>query len=161
MSDWKRTTGEIALEGLPADIKTEIEKHIDRYNLGDILSDTMMCIETDSEKAKKGLFGPAETVRMSAIVTSRWLLWVVSGAKTPATVSSALLTDIVVQDYASTQFAKMIPDSGVKVTGKFTDVRENSSAFLGLEDNAVGKKFKETMIIAVQHAKKQHDTARI
>ena len=155
MSEWKRSSRELSYEGLPSDMKVEIQKHVELYNLGNILSDTVMCIQTDSEKPKKGLFGSAETVQMGAVVTPHWLLWVVNGTKTSTTALSALLTDIVVQDYANTQFAKMIPDSGLEVTGKFTDVAENGSAFLGLEENAAGKKFKETVITAVQNAKKQ------
>ncbi len=57
MSDWKRTTHEVTLEQLPSDMKAEIQRHIERYNLGDILSDALMCIQTNSEKIKKGLFG--------------------------------------------------------------------------------------------------------
>jgi hypothetical protein len=78
----------------------------------------------------------------------------VEGTKTSAAVLSALLTEVVVQDYANTPFAKMVPDSGIEVSGKLTDATENASAFLGLEDNSVGKKFKETVIAAVQDAKK-------
>jgi hypothetical protein len=154
MSEWKRSTREILFDQFPADMRSEIQKHIELYNLGNILSDTLMCVETDSEKPKKGLFGSAETVRMGAVLTPRWLLWVVSGPKTSITAMSALLSDIVIRDYANTQFAKMIPDSGIEVTGKFTDVAENGSAFLGLDDNAAGKKFKETAIRAVQDVKK-------
>lgn len=54
MSDWKRTTREVTFEQLPADIKAEIQKHIELYNLGDILSDAKMWIQTDSEKPKMG-----------------------------------------------------------------------------------------------------------
>ena len=155
MSDWKRSTREVSVEQLPADVKAEIQRHIELYNLGDVLSDALMCIQTNSEKPKKGLFGSAESVRQCAVVTPRWLIWAVSGTKTPQpAVLSALLTDLVVQDYAETQFAKMVPDSGIQVNGKFTDVSENASAFIGLEENAAGKKFKETVIAAIQNMKK-------
>lgn len=154
MSEWKRSTREVLFEELPAEMRAEIQKHIELYSLGDILSDALMCIQTDSEKPKKGLFGSAESVHMGAILTQRWLLWVVSGTKTAITATSALLKDIVIQDYASTQLAKMIPDSGVEVSGRFADVAENGSAFLGLEDNTAGKKFSDTAIRAVQNAKK-------
>jgi len=155
MSDWKRSTREVTFEQLPSDMKAEVQKHIELYNLGDILSDALMCIQTDSEKPKKGLFGSAESVRQCAVVTSRWLVWVVSGTKTPKPAAlSALLTDVVVLDYSNTQFAKMVPDSGIQVNGKFTDVSENASAFIGLEENVVGRKFKEVVIAAVQDAKK-------
>ena len=48
----------------------------------------------------------------------------------------------------------MVPDSGIQLNGKFTDMPENASAFIGLEENAVGKKFRERVIAAVQQAKK-------
>ena len=153
MSDWKRTSREIPFENLRPELVQAIQGHIEQYNLGSILVDSLMCVQTDSEKAKKGLFGAAETVYTGVVITPRWLIWAVSGTKTQAAVLSAQLKDIVVQDYAQTQFAKMIPDSGINVSGKFTDVSENGSAFIGL-DGGAGEKFKETVIKAVQDAKK-------
>lgn len=155
MSEWKRSTREISLEQLPSDTKAEIHKHLELYNLSDILSDALMCIQTDSERAKKGLFGSAESVRQCAVITPRWLVWTVREMKNQKTAAmSALLSDIVVQDYAETQFARMVPDSGIQVSGRFTDVSENASAFIGLEENAAGKRFKDLVISAVQDAKK-------
>lgn len=154
MSDWKRTTKEVSFEGLPAGMVSAINKHIEQYNLGPILSDALMCIQTDSVKAKKGLFGSAETVQMGAVVTPRWLVWVVTGTKTQAAVLSAQLINIIVQDYAQTPFAKMVPDSGVQVSGMFTDASESASAFLGLDEDAAGSKFREILIQAAQDAKK-------
>jgi hypothetical protein len=124
MSDWKRSTREAAFEQFSED-----------------------------HKGRKGLFGSAENVYQYAIVTPRWLVWAIREKKSPA-VLSALLKDVVIQDYADTPFVKLVPDSGIQVTGKFTDVSENSSAFLGLEQNATGEKFKEIVIRAVQDAKK-------
>jgi hypothetical protein len=48
----------------------------------------------------------------------------------------------------------MVPDSGIQVNGKFTDFSENASAFLGLEENAAGNKFKDVVIRAMQDATK-------
>jgi hypothetical protein len=48
----------------------------------------------------------------------------------------------------------MVPDSGIQVNGKFTDMVENASAFIGLEKNAAGEKFREKVIAVVQNAKK-------
>lgn len=84
MSDWERSTREVAFEQLSDDLKAEIQEHIELYKLGDILSDALMCIETDSEKPRKGLFGSAESVRQCAIVTPRWLIWAVRNSKSPA-----------------------------------------------------------------------------
>jgi hypothetical protein len=113
-----------------------------------------MCNQTDYEKARKGLFILGEINKTGAVLTPRWLLWVVSGTQTQVAALSALLQDVVVQDYADTQLAKLVPDSGIQVNGKFTDVIENASAFIGLENNIVGKRFKELVIGVVQDAKK-------
>jgi len=154
MSDWKRLTREVSFESLRPELAAAIQKHVEQYNLGAILTDTLMSIQTDSEKLKKPLFGKAEIVYTGAVVTPRWLIWAFSGTKTETAVLSAQLRDVVVQDYAQTQFAKLVPDSGLEVSGRFTDVSENISAFIGLDDGSVGKKFKEIVLEAAQSAKK-------
>lgn len=154
MSDWKRTTKEVPFDSLPPEMVSAINQHIEQYNLGPILSDALLCVQTDSEKAKKGLFGAAEIVRMGAVVTPRWLIWAINGTKTRGSVLSAQLINITVQDYAQTPFAKMVSDSGIEVIGTFTDASENASAFIGLDEGAAGKKFKEVVIQAAADAKK-------
>ena len=154
MSDWKRVTREVPFEGLMPEMVAEIKKHIELYNLGAILSDALMCVQTDSEKAKKGLFGSAESVRQGVVVTPRWIVWAVNGTKAQNSVMSAQWKDVTVQDYAQTQMAKLVPDTGIEVSGRFTDVAENVSAFIGLDESVAGKKFKETVIQAAQDAKK-------
>ena len=153
MSDWKRTTRELQFDSLAPEMVTAIKSHIELYALGSILSDALMCVQTDSEKVKKGLFGKAESVSQIAIITPRWLIWVVKSAGTPA-VLSAQLSNVTVQDYAQTQFAKMVPDSGIQVNGMFTDASESASAFIGLDDGAATGKFKEIVIKTAQDAKK-------
>jgi hypothetical protein len=154
MSDWKRTTKEISFESLPGGMVSAVNAHIEQYNLGPILSDALICIQTDSEKVKKGLFGGKETVQVGAIVTPRWLVWATSGTKTQAATLSAQLINITVQDYAQTPFAKMVPDSGVQVSGMFTDASESAGAFIGLDEGPAGRKFKEVLIQTAQDAKK-------
>lgn len=153
MSDWKRTTQEIPFEALSPEIKDAMVKHIEQYNLGSILADALMCVQTDSEKAKKGLFGHAESVYTGVVLTPRWLIWGTSGTKAHLAVLSAQLRDLTVQDYAQTPFMKMVPDSGMEVSGPFTDTSGIASVFIGLDDG-VGKKFLEAVIQAVQAAKK-------
>lgn len=154
MSDWKRSTKEIRFESLPPEMVAAINQHIERHNLDSILSDTLMCIQTDSEKVKKGLFGKAETVKVGAMVTPHWLVWAIQGKNTRTAVLSAQLINLIVQDYSQTSFAKLIPDSGIEVSGMFTDAGESISAFIGLEENAAGNKFTEKVIRATQAAKK-------
>ena len=71
MSDWKRTTKEVSVQSLPSEVLFAINQHIEKHNLGPILSDALMCVQTESEKIKKSLFGKAETVQVTAIVTPR------------------------------------------------------------------------------------------
>jgi hypothetical protein len=113
-----------------------------------------MCVYTDSEKTKKGLFGRAETVRMAAILTPRWLVWCVEQPDAKAAVLSAQLIHVTIQDYAQTSFAELIPDSGIQVTGLFTNAGEGASAFIGLEENVAGNSFKDLTIKTAQAAKK-------
>jgi len=154
MSDWKRTTREVPFENLTSEMVSAVKAHVELYNLDSTLDDVLMCIQTDSEKVKKGLFGKSENASQGAVVTPRWLIWVVKSGNAPAAVLSAQLSNVVVQDYAKTQFAKMVPDSGIQVNGMFTDVTENASAFIGLDDSAAAMKFKETVFKAMQEAKK-------
>ena len=154
MSEWKRKTKEVSPESLPPEVASAIHRHVEQYNLGTILSDALMCIQTDSEKIKKGLFGQPEHVQMVAIVTPRWLIWSIDQPDHKPAVLSAQLIHVTVQDYAQTQFAQMVPDSGVEVSGMFTDASESASAFIGLEEGAAGQRFRQTLIKAAADAKK-------
>jgi len=74
VSEWKHRTKEIPFESLPSPMVSSINHHIEQHNLGPIVSDVLMCIQTDSEKVKKSLFGGAEIVQVGAALTPRWLL---------------------------------------------------------------------------------------
>jgi hypothetical protein len=154
MSEWKRSTKEVSLESLPPEMAHAISRHIERYNLGPILAEALMLIQTDSEKTTKGLFGGSTRILMAAIITSRWLVWAVDESKGKSAVRSAQLIHVTVQDYAQTPYAKMVPDSGIEVGGMFTDSSESASAFLGLEENLAGQKFRDIVIKAAAAAKK-------
>ncbi|HMB22221.1 MAG TPA: hypothetical protein VKP08_05300, partial [Anaerolineales bacterium] len=134
MPEWKRATKEIPFEALPPEMIRAINEHIEQYNLGSILADALVCIQSDAEKVKKGLFGSAENARVGAVVTPRWIVWAINGTKTPTSVLSAQLRSVTVQDYAQTPLVKMMPDAGIQVEGMFTDVSENVSAFIGLDE---------------------------
>ncbi len=154
MADWKRSTRDCAVSALPAETRAALDKYIELYNLGDLLSNVVACVETTSEKVKKGLFGGgAKPVVTTMLLMSGWLMWTIRAEGPQVTVISARLADITVQDYAKTPFAKMVPDSGVEVTGAFTDVAERGSAFLGLDYGSAALRFKEQLMKAVQDAK--------
>ena len=94
------------------------------------------------------------TVRMAVILTPRWLVWSVEQPDAKAVVISAQLTQVTIQDYAQTSFAELIPDSGIQVTGMFTNAGEGASAFIGLEEGEAGNRFKDLTIKTAQDAKK-------
>lgn len=154
MGDWNRSTRECPIESLSPEMASAIHKHVEQYNLGPILSEALLCVETRSDRIRKGLFGGGEVVMTGAVVTPAWLIWAISGAKAGATVMSARLAEVVIQDYAMTQMGRMVPDTGVEVSGSFTDVHERASAFIGLDDGSAGRKFKEVVLKALQEAKK-------
>lgn len=154
ISEWTRKTKEVTFENLPSEMVIAIQQHIEQYNLGPILSQALICIQTDSEKKKKGLFGKTEMVQMAAMVTPHWLVWAVDQPDTTAAALSAQLIHITVQDYSQTSFAKLVPDSGVEVSGMFTDAAEAASAFIGLEENTAGSRFRDILIKAAADAKK-------
>jgi hypothetical protein len=136
----------IVLHGItPANLSAEttdtLNKHIELYNLGSILDDILICIESNSEKIKKGLFsGPgAKIVKSVILLTPRWLLQIIKSDDEAAFARSAQLTDIVVIDYEKSPFYSKIPDTGVEVTGRFTDTSESSMSFIGLGKDAAGK----------------------
>jgi len=156
MGDYNRSTREVTLASLSSETMDAINKHIELYNLGPILDDASICIEGNSEKIKKGLFsGPGtKNVKVVVILTPRWLLQVVKADKESVFARSAQLADIVVSDYEKSLFYSKIPDSGVEITGRFTDTSESSSSFIGLGKDAAGEKFKAMLIQAVQNTKK-------
>jgi len=161
MGEWNRFTKECVLESIRPEMTAAIQKHIETYNLGSILNDYLMCIETTSEKKKKGLFGGGgdKMVVQSAIITPLWLVLAVAGDKSGASALSAQLKDMVVTDYADTPGYKLLPDSGIEVTGIFTgrvgeQTIQRVSYFTGLGEEPAAKKFKETLSRAIQETRK-------
>lgn len=150
MGDYKRTTRECSLDSMRPELSAALRMHVDKFNLGDILADVKLCVETTSEKIKKGLFGGGETIYTAAVLTKDWLVWANSGTKVTPHAMSARLTQITVQDYAKSSFAKLIPDTGVNINGLKTDTPEAGTTFIGLEENAAGIQFREALIAAVQ-----------
>lgn len=150
MGDYTRTTRECTIESMRPDLSAAIRAHVEKYNLGDILAKASMCIETTSVKAKKGLFGKAETIYTGAVLTTGWLVWASGTDSASIGVLSARLGQITVQDYAQSSFAKFVADTGLNVNGLYTDTNDPGSAFIGLEENSAGRAFREAVIKAVQ-----------
>jgi hypothetical protein len=156
MGDYNRSTRELTLETLPAAMSAALKTHIEQYELGDVLADVLICVEATSEKVKKGLFaGPGPKVmKMGVVLTKRWLFEIRAADNEPPYARSLRLADIVVEDHEKSAFARMVPDTGVHITGQATGATESGTSFIGLGKDAAGEKFKEALIRAVQEAKK-------
>jgi hypothetical protein len=161
MGEWNRSTRECRLDDMTPELNTAIQAHIESYNLGSILDDYRMCIETVSQKKKKGLFGGGgdQSVLAAVILTPAWLVWAVLGDKSGAAALSARLDELVVEDYASTPRYKLLPDTGIEVTGVFTgrvgmEGNQQVSMFIGLGEEPAALQFKDALMRAIQDIKK-------
>jgi len=154
MGDFNRSTKEISLDQIAPDVMQAINAYIEKYNLGDILSDVSYCIVSTSEKIKKGLFsGPGPKLFIqTAILTNRWLILADQADKNPILVRTMQLREITIEDYEKSSFYAMLPDTGLHVEGMFGP--EKGTFFLPLGKDAAGDAFKEAIIRLVQEAKK-------
>ena len=156
MGDYNRSTKEISFEQIAPDVMQSINKYIEMHTLGDILKNTSVCIVSTSEKLKKGLFsgaGPKLLVE-TVILTDRWLILADRVDQNAIYIKSMQLKDIVVEDYEKSLFYARIPDTGMNISGMFTDASEKGTIFLPLGKDAVGDKFKEALIKSAQETKK-------
>jgi hypothetical protein len=157
MGDYNRSTKEISFDSISPDVMQAIHKYIETRNLGDILKGTSQCIISNNEKIKKGLFGggpgPKSLVQV-AILTDRWLILADRVDQNAIYIKSMQLKDITVEDYEKSSFYKMIPDTGMNITGMFTDTSEKGTIFLPLGRDSAGETFKEALIQSAQDAKK-------
>jgi hypothetical protein len=155
MGDYNRVSRECKFEDLGQDIVVAVNAHIEKYNLGNILSDALICLEIKSDKTSKGLFAPPgpKFTQIGIILTTRWFVQTIKIDKKPLIARSARLEDITVSDYEKNQFFKQFPDNGVEVTGRFTDASESSTSFVGLGKDLAGERIKELIFKAVQDAK--------
>lgn len=156
MSDYLRTTSGVRLELLPDAVLEAIQRHLDTYNLGPILADVETCIETISEKKKRGLFKGVGNQRITsyAILTPAWLIYAVVGKKGVVSVLSVPLAEAQVEDHALTPFYEKLPDTGFHITGNFTGQvgmhgRQQVSIFLGLGEGRVARVFGEALLAAI------------
>ncbi len=156
MGDYNRSTKEIPFEQISPDVMQTMNKYIELHSLGDILANVSLCIVSASEKLKKGLFsgaGPKLLVE-TVILTDRWLILADRVDQNAIFIKSMQLRDIVVEDYEKSLFYARIPDTGMNITGRFTDASEQGAIFLPLGKDAAGEKFKEALTKSAQDAKK-------
>ena len=122
----------------------------------------MICVETISSKKKKKLFGggiPNQTIQIS-IITPKWLVIAAQG-DTPNSpgVLSIQLRDAIAKDYKDDPGYKLLPDTGVNVTGIYTGrvgMHGNSqiSSFIALGEESVAGEFNKLLFETIASAKK-------
>lgn len=156
MGEYTRSTREISFGEISSDVLQSIHTYIERHNLGDILANVSQCIVSNSEKARKGLFGSPgpKSLDQTVILTDNWLVIADRVDQNAIYIKSMQLRDITVEDYEKSLFYKKIPDTGLNINGRFTDASEPGLIFLPLGKDPAGEKFKSALIEAVQKSKK-------
>jgi hypothetical protein len=161
MSKWIRSTRRITLGDIPPEIFTEVKTHITEYNLGPILDDYQMCIETVSNTKKKffGLFGGKNPRTQVAILTPGWLILGSRGKKEgSAAALSVQLKDVTIMDHKDHPTYKHVPDTGLHVTGIFTGRIgrhgfQRVSTYMGLGEETDAQKFVGLLSRAIEKAR--------
>ena len=147
-----RSTRECAFGDMKPGLATAIRKHIERYGLDDTESTPLVCFETTSTHPKKGLFAnDTETIVTGVLITANMLIWTTEKERNPI-VMSALLRNIDAQDFENTAMYKVKPDSGMNITGRYTDVTKHGRSFIGLGSDPDGEKFRQMLQLAIQKA---------
>jgi len=134
MSDYTRTTRECAPAQLKPELLLAIRAYAEQHELDNVEADSRLCVETHSEKKKKGFFAslgggdPDPFNDTALLLTPAWLIWARSGPKSGAVVSGARLRDAQVSAFES----KLIPDTGLEVQSSLAGSPEPVVAFIPL-----------------------------
>ena len=150
MSEYLRTTRECGLDEMRPELAAAIRAQIEQYHLDTSESAALICIETTATKQKKGLFGGGEVIYTGVLLTPKWLLWAAGKQKEKPAVISARMQDIIVQDYEKSAMYKLMPDEGINITGRYTDVTQQGMSFIGLGPEPAAQKFRQALHEAVQ-----------
>ncbi|MBZ0318837.1 MAG: hypothetical protein K8L91_20645 [Anaerolineae bacterium] len=147
--------GELRPE-LVAAIRAYLEKHLDKDELGGVESSIVLCAETTSEHLKKGfmakLTGGGDKIRRTAMVlTPSLLIWSTTDEKHGPATLAVRLEEAEITDFKSP--LAQIEDDGLQVVGFSLGATERMSAFIGLGQEAVAQKVRETVKEAARNAK--------
>jgi len=159
MGDYRRSTRECNFDQLRPEIVAAIRDHVQRYELGEVEHEALICAETINERTKKpGLFdkligGDTDPVHyVGVVVTPRYLIWARSGAKYGVAVVSAHLRECEVLDYANTSQAQLVPDAGLEVTAMHTGATQRGQTFIGLGPEPAAQNLRQVLKQALQQA---------
>lgn len=153
MDTYTRSTRECKFGELDSNLVAAIYKHIETYKLGEIESSILFCCETTSSRKKTGLFANGNEIAITVmLVTPHLLVWAGEKKNGQPFVSSARLRNIEVQDFENTAMYRVNPDSGMNITGRYTDVTKQGQSFIGLGPDPAGEKFRQVLQHAIQKA---------
>ena len=153
MSAYTRSTRECTIGNMNPELATAIQKHITTYKLEDIETDLIICCETTSTHKRTGLFASGnETTITGMFVTTQYLVWSGEKENGKLAVTSALLRNINAHDFENTAMYKVKPDSGINISGRYTDVTRQGQTFIGLGTDSAGEKFRQALQHAIQKA---------
>jgi hypothetical protein len=145
-----RTTRECPFESLRPEMLAAVREHMELYKIGNIESNILICCETTSIQKKNGLFGGSEKVITVALLTSEWLILAVEKANEKPDVISGRLRNLQAQNFEDTAMFKISPDSGLNVTGRYSDVTKQGISFIGLGPELAAQKFRQLFQEAIR-----------
>lgn len=147
------TTRACTIEELKPNLKNALRAHGKQFAMEDIESDVLMCCETRSVLQKNGLFGGKEEISFSAAyITPKWPVWANSANGTAASAGSAQLRNIETRDYESTAMFAIVPNQGLNITGRYTDVNKTGMTFISLDSEPDGQNFRRVLKEALKRA---------
>jgi hypothetical protein len=139
-------THECSMEDVTPELKAILRAHMVQYHLTDLEPEILMCCETASTREKKGMFSRGVEKTQSAVfLTPKWLVWADSTDRNNAGAGSAELRNINVQDYSATAMYVIVPNEGINVTGRYSDVHKTGMTFIVLGSEPDGKKFRQML----------------
>jgi hypothetical protein len=151
MNAHTRSTRECTFGEMRPELVAAIRKHFETYKLGEVGSSLLICCETTSTCPKTGLFANGrETVVTGMFVTSQLLVWTGRKENGKPVVTSALLRNIEAHDFENTAMYRVKPDSGINISGRYTDVTKQGLTFMGLGPDPAGEKFRQVLQHAIQ-----------
>ena len=148
-----RTTRECSVKNMSHKLTNAIQKHVEMFVPENIEASLLICCETTSTHKKTGLFANGnETIITGMLITSQYLVWTEKKNKSEMVVTSALLRNIDVNDFENTAMYNVKPDSGINISGRYTDVTKQGLSFIGLGTDSAGEKFRLVLQHAIQKA---------
>ena len=150
-----RKTRICTLDTLDEDLKSAIHAHALNHGLNDLESNVLMCCETLSVRQKKGFSGGIRTTLSAVYVTPKWLVWADSTDRSDASVGASQLIDVDIWDDRAMIGYSITADEGLNITGLYTVKNKKGMAFIALDSNPNGRKFRQVLEEALSKAVSQ------